>query len=291
MATRMGRLFQRQRQPGDHELHAVCSRRDALVQQSGLVTKSAAQWRVGNDAEADFVADQNRWCLATVQRRLQHRGRARDVLVREHQVRQPQRQTIDQNRPRPRLIERIGELDRRLDRVPPQLTPSLMLGDARAHFVVERLRRRDINPGRAGLGKKLLGMPAFAGTRAAEYESDGGWFRDDRVSCERLIDDYINLTKDSPLAIFPRHYPASVPSEVGASIDFSGPLSLCTSKRNPCRRRAAQLIRMWHPRKASTSVDIARLYLRGTEGQRTRESSPATPEMVAKQQRWRAEIR
>jgi hypothetical protein len=129
------------------------------------------------------------------------------------------------------------------------------------------------------LSEKLLGVSAFAGTRAAEHQRDVGRFRNDNVSFERLTDNYIKLTKDSPLAISLQRHPAGLSSRVITPIGISVPLSLCPSQINSCSRfRAVRPVQVCHPRQANVSIRIARLYLGGTEGQRTGEASSRTRE-------------
>ena len=95
-----------------------------------------------------------------------------DIRVRQHQIRQPQRQAIDQHRRGLARFERGGEIARRLDGPPMRPAPRAMRGDALGHFRVARLRRRHIGPRRRQRGDQALGIAALARTGAAEDESE-----------------------------------------------------------------------------------------------------------------------
>jgi hypothetical protein len=84
-----------------------------------------------------------------------------------HQVREPQRQTIDEAR----LIasfarERRGNIQRRFVLDPPTPAPRLVMVDPLAHLVIESFRGRDVSPRRWQGGYKALGIGAFAGSRS-----------------------------------------------------------------------------------------------------------------------------
>ena len=58
----------------------------------------------------------------------------------------------------------------------PFVPAGAVLGDPRAHLVVERLRGRDVAPGGGQGGDQRLGMRALAGPRAAQHEGHGRGF-------------------------------------------------------------------------------------------------------------------
>ncbi len=80
----------------------------------------------------------------------------------KHQVAQPEGQAVHQHGPRGFSVQRIGEVDWYLYRMPPGIAASLMLGDTDAHLVIEGLGGGDVDPGSGMPGQAFLGVPAFA---------------------------------------------------------------------------------------------------------------------------------
>ncbi len=99
----------------------------------------------------------------------------RDVLfasVGQHAVREPKGQAVDEDRLAGRRgAKRVGKPGRRVDRGPPLAAPRTVERDALRHLVIPRLRGGDVGPRRRQRGDKLLGVGAFARTRAAEKKS------------------------------------------------------------------------------------------------------------------------
>src|SRR5260370_3680727 len=95
---RRARALQNQWQPGGDENDAVRRRGDRLIELSGTVAEVARQGIVRHDAEPDLIGDEDE---RSVERR--YRGNEpgclrHDIAAGKQQVRQPQRQAIDQNR-------------------------------------------------------------------------------------------------------------------------------------------------------------------------------------------------
>ncbi|MEI2612948.1 MAG: hypothetical protein V9G20_30275 [Candidatus Promineifilaceae bacterium] len=98
--------------------------------------------------------------------------RVGDVDARAQQVGDPQRQAVDEDdvaRLR-RRNDRVGEVDRFLDRREPRCTLRLVRADAVAHLVVERRRRGEIGRALAQPHRQPLREPRLAGSRTAQNQ-------------------------------------------------------------------------------------------------------------------------
>ena len=144
----------------------------ALVEPACSVAEAPRQRIVGHDAEADLVGDQHgRAAACGPAPPAAVAVRASMSALRQHQVGQPQRQAIDQHRLRRQARPRA----RRRDRAAPRRVASRqravpMRGDALGHLVVDRLRRRDVDPGRRIASRSATRHAALARARAAEHE-------------------------------------------------------------------------------------------------------------------------
>ena len=101
------------------------------------------------------------------------RHRVLQVGLRQDQVGEPQGEAIDQDGPLG-LGDRLRQSERNVAGPPRSGAPGAVLGDARDHLVVERLRGGEVEP-RAGAGlDQPLRVGALAGTRPAEDEGHAG---------------------------------------------------------------------------------------------------------------------
>ena len=110
--------------------------------------------------------------LGRGERLFQSRGLLFDIRLGEHEIRQPQRQAIDQNRPVAAGRKRFGEFPRRLNRAPSRAAALAMALDARRHLFVAHLGGGDISPGRRRSGNQAFRMAAFARTGAAKNQCE-----------------------------------------------------------------------------------------------------------------------
>ena len=98
---------------------------------------------------------------------------SREIALGKEQVRQPQRQAIDETRARAiGGIERTDEIERGGMVAPAIIAACLMGGDTRTHFVVEGLGRGDIDRAPRHGKHALFGMAALARARAAGDQDD-----------------------------------------------------------------------------------------------------------------------
>ena len=123
----------------------------------------------GTSPSPDLVRDEDRRNAQHPERGDEPLGRPLGVATRQHQVREPERQAVDDDGVgRPERGERRGELERRLDRAPAFAALGPVPGDALGHLGVAGLAGRDIDaprPERGGAGKRVAGLSR---PRAAE---------------------------------------------------------------------------------------------------------------------------
>ena len=129
---------------------------------------------VGDDAEADFVGDEDDGALKAGQGGDEFAHLSFPVALRMHEVGEPQRQAIDEPRAAAVCCEQRGqEIERHLAFDPVGLAARTMAGDARLHFAIEGLGRRDIDrlPGKGA--REHFRALALARSRSARDQDDG----------------------------------------------------------------------------------------------------------------------
>ena len=164
--------LQHERQSRRDKDDAVGEPGDLLVQPARRVAKPAAQRRLRHQPHADFVGDQHHRPRSVAQGRMQCRDLRLNRPFRQHHIRQPQGQAIDQQGPLGRRLgrDRRGERERRLDGAPERTPARPMRGDARRHLGVSRLGGGAIGAVRRGRLDEAFGMAALAGARAAQHQ-------------------------------------------------------------------------------------------------------------------------
>ena len=116
------RVVEAQCPTGDHQQRVVGRRRPGLVHPAEHVAVSPAERGVRVDAHADLVRHHDDRVSASVDGDLRGGGgQFVDLVVGPpgpHQVRHPQRQTVDDGEPSGGQVQRTGEVERLLDRRP-----------------------------------------------------------------------------------------------------------------------------------------------------------------------------
>ena len=146
--------------------------RHDLIETSLRVAKAAAERRLRHQAKADLVGDEDHGISGDAQKPRQPARLDLGIAPRQHQVRQPQRQAIDQHGAAVGRLprQRIDQRQRLLDRGPAFAALRAMMRDAGLHLLVVGRRGRQINSRQAAVGDQPLGKGRFAGTRPAQHQ-------------------------------------------------------------------------------------------------------------------------
>ena len=113
------RSFHPHRQSGDQEQHTCRpARRNAGCSRPAASRNARASALSGTMPSPTSLLTSTVGAAAPVQRRIQRLRRGGDVVVRQHQVAQPQRQAIHQHRPLASLRQRARQVERLLHRRP-----------------------------------------------------------------------------------------------------------------------------------------------------------------------------
>src|SRR6056297_622901 len=162
-----------QRLAGHDQYHLIRDRPDILREPPRRIAELPCQTILRHDAEADLVGDEHDRALLAHERGAERFALGAEIALGEEQVRQPERQAIDETRARAISgIERADEIERGGVVAPARIAARLMGGDAPAHFVVEGLGRRYIDRATAHGQHALFGMAALARSRAAGDQDD-----------------------------------------------------------------------------------------------------------------------
>jgi hypothetical protein len=147
----------------DHHDHACSLRRQSLVEDALQVAEPARKRVVGHDAQANLVGDGDDRARPPCQRSFERIDLAVHVCLRQHAVREPKRQAVDEHWcPCGHFAERAGEIVRRFDGLPACPASCHVLGDARGHLFILSLGRRHIEPGARQRLDQALGVAALA---------------------------------------------------------------------------------------------------------------------------------
>ena len=124
-----------------NENDAAGACRDPLIEQALGIAETARQCIVRHDPGPDFIADKHERRLVRKHGRFEPLDFGVDVAVGQHDVREPQRQAVDQDSRGPgKGGQRAGKIQRRVDGPPVMAAAVLMFGDACRHLVVEGFR-------------------------------------------------------------------------------------------------------------------------------------------------------
>ena len=165
---------------GDDQFDPLAGVGHALVEPPLGVPEASSERRLGHQSGPDLVGHEHERQTKARERVQQACARGVHVVLAEHQVRQPQRQAVDEHdigcrlRSTPGrrgdLLERVRQRERRLDGAPARVTIRPVAGDALAHLVVERLGGdHDRTPFAERLGENLRAS-TLARTRPAEHQ-------------------------------------------------------------------------------------------------------------------------
>jgi hypothetical protein len=165
--------FDRERQTGDHQHHALARGGEPLVGDAEQIAEAKTDGRLRVDAFADLVRDERDVELAAVHDPRELVGAGEDCLVRvaaEHAVADPHRDAIDDDRvDAVQRRETRGHVERLFDGGPLRWALGLVARDARRHVGVPRLRGREERDAATGWldGDRVS---ALAAPRTAENE-------------------------------------------------------------------------------------------------------------------------
>ena len=150
--------LQLERESGGDKDHDVASGADFPVRPSLPVAKLAAEFVIRHNAHAHFVGYEDRRTGEPTHGVGESRERRARIAAGQHEIAEPERQTIDNHHPaRPRLRqEGRGNFEWLLERRPAVAPVGPVAGDPRRHFLISRRRGRQIEPlWTVGLGKPL----------------------------------------------------------------------------------------------------------------------------------------
>ncbi len=149
---------------------------NVLIETAGGVAEAAAERGFRHEAEPDLVGDQHDRTGSPAQGRAQYREFVVDRRLGHHQVRQPQGQAIDQQRPFGFGLagDHFRHGERRLDRAPEGAAAGAMRGDPRRHLIVARLGGRAIGAAACRPLDEGFGEAALARARAAQDQGQRG---------------------------------------------------------------------------------------------------------------------
>src|SRR5438132_5107733 len=91
------RLFQNERQSRRDQDGAIGNGSDLHVEAALRITKFSCQRIVGNDAKADFIGDDNNGSVGVAKGRDEPLLLTDQILTGQHDIAQPQRETVDQD--------------------------------------------------------------------------------------------------------------------------------------------------------------------------------------------------
>lgn len=151
-------------QTRNKELDAVHGLRHRLVEPPLRVAKRSSERRLRHQPKSDLVRHKNYIARCAAETRAQQRCLLLKVPPRLEQIRQPQRETIDQNNATgPALaIKNADDIDRLLHGTPACRTIFLMPPDAISHLPIPRFGRRKIDARIARRFGKQLRTAALA---------------------------------------------------------------------------------------------------------------------------------
>ena len=128
------------------------------------IAKAPRKGILGHDAKAQLIGDQHDRAVLRRQRGAKPRG-FRVRVMRLEQIRQPERQAVDQPHPLPvRRGQRRTQIARFFDRLPARPAHFAVPGDASRHFFVTRRRGGNIDARHVKLTGDPLGQDRFART-------------------------------------------------------------------------------------------------------------------------------
>ena len=132
----------------------------------GVIAEIPRHFIVRHDSESDFIGNENSRGLSGFKRRLKPLGCGFNVMLTEHQICDPEREAIDEDRVIG--LKSRGEVKRGLDRNPSGFRAvGLVPLDTLPHFLVPNFRGRDIDPGRGQRLDQTFRMACFAGAGTA----------------------------------------------------------------------------------------------------------------------------
>lgn len=155
----------------DTEPQLVAGSGDTLIDNPSRIAKRAGKGVFRDNSSPDLIGDKDHRRALPGQFLCQGLSGGLPILFGQHQIGQPERQTIHQPRVCAIAVaQRADQIHRGLDRPPVAVAPRLMLGDPVGHFPVMGLGRGDIDRRPSQRQRHLLCQGAFARTCAAGYE-------------------------------------------------------------------------------------------------------------------------
>src|SRR5271170_2658092 len=166
------RRLQHERQTGGDEHDRVAGARHLLIETALPVAKVATKRRLRHDAETDLIRDKNDRAGERPYDFSEPARLDRDVALRESEIGEPERQTINDDRPLlARLArERVDKIALLFDRRPAFAALGAMTSNSRRHFIISRPGGGDQQAGWFGGLSEQTSVAALSRSGAAERQ-------------------------------------------------------------------------------------------------------------------------